>query len=191
MRMRRLAALAAPVGAAVSVLGILTVAVLVPFDPVTQAISELGDPDSPYSSLFNAAFVVAGVAALPFAVLLGVEARNAYETAGAGLVAVSFVALSGIGLFPIGHPYHVPAAVSHYTAFTLALWIHGTGEVVAGESRRGLFAVWLGNANIVVWATWAFWRAYAPGLAIPEALGAFAYMLWLFLTARRHYNSEA
>ena len=190
---RRLAALAAPAGVVVSATGILAVALLVPFDPVTQAISELGDPSAPYSSVFNATFVISGVVALPFAALLAVEARNLYETAGAVFVAVSFVALSGIGLFPIGHPYHVPAAVSHYTAFTVALWVHGTGEAVAGETRRGLAAVWLGNANVVVWATWVFWRAYAPGLAIPEALGAAGYISWILLTARRlyTYNLEA
>lgn len=192
-RARRIAALAAPVSIAVSLIGILSVALIVPFDPVTQAISELGDPSAPYSSVFNASFVFAGLVALPFAVLLAVEARNAYETAGAALVAVSFVALYAIGLFPIGHPYHTPAAVSHYAAFTVALWLRGTGEVVADDTRRGLVAVWLGNANVVVWATWVFWRVYAPGLAIPEAIGAAAYISWLLLTARRlySYNSEA
>ena len=186
-RARRIAAISAPVGAAVSLSGILTVALLVPFDPVTQAISELGDASAPYSSVFNASFVLAGLVALPFAALLAVEARNAYDRMGAVLVAVSFVALSAIGAFPIGHPYHVPAAVSHYAAFTFALWVHGTGEAIAGDTRPGLAAVWLGNANVVVWATWTFWRTYAPGLAVPEALGAAAYMLWILLTARRLY----
>lgn len=192
-RVRRIAAIAAPVGVAVSVFGILSVAVLVPFDPVTQAISELGDPSAPYSSVFNASFLVAGIVAMPFAVLLSVEGRNAYEKAGAVLVAASFVALSAIGAFPIGHPYHVPAAFSHYAVFTFALWVHGTGETLTGDKRRGLVAVWLGNANILVWATWAFWRTYAPGLAIPEALGAATYISWILLTARRlyTYNSEA
>ena len=190
MRTRRLTALSAPLGAAVSLSGIIAVALLVPFDPVTQAISELGNPSAPYSSVFNVSFVLGGFIALPFGVLLLVEARNAYESLGAVLVAVSFVALSAIGLFPIGHPYHVPAAFSHYAVFTFALWVHGTGEAVAGETRRGLVAVWLGNANIIVWATWAFWRVYAPGLAVPEALGAAAYIFWLLLTARRLYNSE-
>ena len=189
-RTRRLTALSAPLGAAVSLSGIIAVALLVPFDPVTQAISELGDPDAPYSSVFNASFALGGVIALPFAALLAVEARNAYEKLGAVLVAASLVALSAIGFFPIGDPYHLPAAVSHYAAFTLALWVHGTGETVAGETRRGLGAVWLGNANVVVWATWAFWRVYAPGLAVPEALGAAAYIFWILLTARRLYNSE-
>lgn len=191
-RVRRIAALAAPAGVAVSVTGILSVALIVPFDPVTQAISELGDPSAPHSVLFNTSFIVAGIVALPFAVLLAVEGRNAYEAAGAVLVAVSFVALSAIGAFPIGHPYHIPAAISHYAVFTFALWVHGTGEALAGDTRRGLVAVWLGNANVVVWATWVFWRAYAPGLAIPEALGAAAYISWILLKARRlhSYNSE-
>jgi hypothetical membrane protein len=194
-RARRIAALSAPVGATLSVSGILAVAVLVPFDPVTQAISELGDPSAPYSTLFNASFVLAGLVALPFAALLAFEARNTYERVGAVFVAASFLALSAIGLFPIGNPYHTPAAVSHYTAFTVALWVHGTGETVAGDTRRGLVAVWLGNANVIVWATWAFWSTYVPGLAVPEALGASGYLLWVFLTARRlymyAYNSEA
>lgn len=189
-RTRRLAALSAPLGAAVSLSGIIAVALFVPFDPVTQAISELGDPTSPYSSVFNASFVVGGVIALPFAALLAVEARNAYERLGAVLVATSLLALSAIGLFPIGNPYHLPAAVSHYAAFTFALWVHGTGEALAGETRRGLGAVWLGNANVLVWSTWVFWRVYAPGLAVPEALGAATYIFWLLLTARRSYNSE-
>jgi Predicted membrane protein len=192
-RARRIAALSAPVGVALSVSGILAVGLLVPFDPVTQAISELGDPLAPYSSVFNASFILAGLVALPFAAVLAVEARNAYERVGAVFVGVSFVALSAIGLFPIGNPYHTPAALSYYTAFTFALWVHGTGETVAGDTRRGLVAVWLGNANIIVWATWAFWSTYAPGLAVPEALGASGYILWVFVTARRlyAYNSEA
>jgi len=188
---RRLVALAAPVGVAISVTGILSVAALVTFDPVTQAIYELGNPAAPYSKLFNASFVTAGIVALPFAALLAVETRNAYKTAGAVLVAVSFVALSAIGVFPIGYPYHIPAAFSYYSVFTLALWVHGTGEAVAGETRRGLGAVWLGNANIIVWVGWAFLNAYAPGLAVPETLGASAYIVWLLATARSFYNSEA
>ena len=194
-RIRRLAALSGPIGVAASVLGILVVAVVVPFDPVTQAISELGDPSAPYSSVFNTSFVVAGIVALPFAALLAVEARNAYERAGAVFIAVSLLALSAIGAFPVGNPYHIPAALSYYSSFTVAVWVHGTGEALAGDTRRGLGAVWLGNANIIVWVVWSFLRAYAPGLAIPEVLGASGYTLWVFLTARRlytyTYNSEA
>lgn len=194
-RIRRIAALSGSIGVGVSAFGILAVAVLVPFDPVTQAISELGDPTAPYSTIFNASFLVAGTVALPFAALLAVEARNTYETVGAVFVAVSFLSLSAIGAFPVGNPYHIPAALSYYSAFTVALWVHGTGEALAGDTRRGLGAVWLGNANIIVWVVWSFLRAYAPGLAIPEVLGASGYTLWVFLTARRlytrTYNPEA
>ena len=155
MRPRRLATLSAPVGVAVAATGIAVAALLTPLDPLTQAISELGAPDAPYSAVMNTAFIVGGAVSLPFAVLLVSKARNVYETAGA------------------------------------ALWVHGTGETLAGETRRGLAAVWLGNFNALVWASWAGWRVYAPGLALPEALGVSAFVVWILATAYRFYNYKA
>ena len=191
MRPRRLATLSAPVGVAVAATGIAVAALLTPLDPLTQAISELGAPDAPYSAVMNTAFIVGGAVSLPFAVLLVSEARNVYETAGAALVAVAFASLTALGIFPIGRSYHIPAAITLYASFTLALWVHGTGEALAGETRRGLAAVWLGNFNVLVWASWAGWRVYAPGLALPEALGVSAFVVWILATAYRFYNYKA
>jgi hypothetical membrane protein len=191
MRPRRLASLSAPIGVAIAATGIAVAAILTPLNPLTQAISELGAPEAPYSSVMNAGFVVGGTVALPFAALLVAEARNFYEKAGGALVAASFVALVALGVFPLGHPYHIPSAIALYAAFTLALWVHGTGEALAGEMHRGLVAVWLGNFNVLVWASWAGWRVYAPGLALPEALGVSAFVVWILTTTRRFYNSKA
>ena len=191
MDTRRTAALSAPAGVLVAAVGIATAAVLTPLAPLTQAISELGAPQAPYSAVMNTSFVVGGLVAVPFAVLLLTEARNIYETAGAVLVAVSFVSLAGLGVFHIGDPYHIPAALTLYASFTTALWVHGTGEALAGETGRGLTTVWLGNANVFVWASWAGWRVYAPGLAIPEALGVSAFVVWILVTSRRFYNLGA
>ena len=191
MDTRRTAALSAPAGVLIAATGVAVAALLTPLDPLMQAISELGSPDAPYSAVMNTGFIVGGVVSLPFAVLLASEARNVYETTGAALVAVAFASLTALGVFPIGRSYHIPAAITLYVSFTLSLWVHGTGETLAGETRRGLAAVWLGNANVLVWASWAGWRVYAPGLALPEALGVSAFVVWVLATSRRFYNSEA
>jgi len=190
---RRVAVLSAPAAVGVSALGVAVVAVLVPFDPLTQAISELGELSSPHSIFFNVSLIAAGLVALPFAGVLAAEARNAYETVGAVLLAASFVGLSGVGALPYPGPFHGAAAVVFYMGFTFALWVNGTGEVLAGDERRGLVSVWLANANAFVWLSYVVWSEYVPGLAVPEALGAFVFVVWLFLTARRlyAYNSEA
>ncbi|MFW5984193.1 MAG: DUF998 domain-containing protein, partial [Halobacteria archaeon] len=178
-------------GVLVAATGIGIAALLTPLDPLTQAISELGAPEAPYSAVMNISFIVGGVVSLPFAALLASEARNVYERSGAFFVSVAFLALTALGVFPIGRSYHIPAAITLYASFTVALWVHGTGEALAGETRRGLATVWLGNFNVIVWASWAFWRVYAPGLALPEALGVSMFVVWILATTRRFYNSSA
>ncbi|MFP4174151.1 MAG: DUF998 domain-containing protein [Halobacteriales archaeon] len=191
METRRTVALSAPAGVLVAATGIGIAALLTPLDPLTQAISELGAPEAPYSAVMNISFIVGGVVSLPFGALLASEARNVYERAGAFFVSVAFLALTALGVFPIGRSYHIPAAITLYASFTIALWVHGTGEVLADEKRRGLATVWLGNFNVIVWASWAFWRVYAPGLALPEALGVSMFVVWILVTTRRFYNSNA
>ncbi|MFC6732867.1 hypothetical protein [Haladaptatus sp. DYSN1] len=102
-----------------------------------------------------------------------------------GLMVGSLVALFSVGVFPIGTAYHFPAALSFYLLLTLALWVHGTGSVIAADVSFGLASIWLGIANIMTWIWVSTGDLTRSGLAIPEIIGALIFGGWMAFAARR------
>lgn len=142
-----------------------------------SALSDLGAPGATTPWLFNGGLVAAGIVALPFAWVLVAAARNPAERLGAVAFAGAVAALALVGAFPSGTALHLPAAVAYFALLTLALWIHGTGTVLAGDARRGLAAIWLGILHVLQWTGWAAFGT--DGVAIPELVGSLALLAWL------------
>lgn len=156
------------------------------FTWVGSALSDLGAPEAPTAWLFNGGLIVGSIIALPFGVLVLLNAHNRIEQAGAVLFGVTAVLLAAIGVFPIGTPQHVPAAVSFYLSLSVSLWVYGTGNVLAGKRRLGALTVCLGILNIATWIVWAVtFQAIIPGLALPESVGAIILGVWVFGTTIR------
>lgn len=173
-------------GIAGSLLGFSTTLLATGLSPTfswtSNALSDLGAATAANPALFNGGLVVAGVVALPFGWVLYAAARHPVERLGAVVFAATVADLALVGAFPTGTRLHLPLAVGYFALLSFALWIHGTGTVLAGDARRGLAAIWLGLGNVVVWAAWA--GVGTEGLAIPEILGSIVLLAWLVQTTR-------
>jgi len=149
-----------------------------------SALSDLGAPTAPTAALFNGGLVLGGALALPFAVRLVGAARNRPESVGAGLFALTALALAGVGLFPLTTPQHTPVAIAFFLLLSLSLWAYGAGNALAGDRRLGVLTAVLGALNV---AAWVVYVTIFPGLglALPESVGAGVLALWAVGTALR------
>lgn len=179
----RRSTLAAP---AIAFIAIIGATLLAPdFSWAGDALSDLGAPGAPTAWLFNGGLVLAGLLGLPFAAALAVGARNRADLLAAGSVVLTLALLAGVGIFPSGHPFHLPVAAGFYLFATLTLWIDGTAGVLAGDLRFGLVAIWLANIQVLQWLAWAAGVRVGPGLAVPEAIGAALFAAWVIVHGRR------
>lgn len=151
-----------------------------------SALSNLGAMGAQTAWLFNGGLMLGSLVAVPFLVVFYRVSEHLLQRIGVLLLSLALVGLFLVGVFPMGTTYHFPAALSFYLFTTLALWLHGSGSVLAGAPRRGLLSIWLGITNIM---TWLVWVAGGPltrgGLAIPEFIGACVFAVWMVLSARR------
>ena len=130
--------------------------------------------------LFNGGLVLGSLLALPYAVPLSRAVRNRAERVAAAAFALAAVTMGLVGLFPMGHPLHLPVAVAFYLLLTAAL-------VADGASRRddtgGAAALCLAALHVAAWAAWVAGVRPGPGLAIPETVGAAALALWVWVAS--------
>lgn len=162
-------------------LGAIALATLISptFSWTQSALSSLGVA-APTAWLFNGGLIAGGVVSLPFGVRVFETARNLIERAGAVLFWLCAVALAAIGIFPAGTPLHFPSAIAFYLLLSLSLWTYGVGNAIAGAWLLGALTVLLGVLNIGAWFVWAMaLQAIAPGLALPEIVGALILGVWI------------
>ncbi|AQL41352.1 hypothetical protein BV210_00860 [Halorientalis sp. IM1011] len=154
-----------------------------------HALSELGAPTGPVATdltrlLFNGGLIAGGLVALGFGYALFLAARNLVELAGIALFGLTSISMAGIGVFPMPQAAHFVVAVSFYVLLSLALWVYGTGNLLAGERTRGGTTIGLGVLNAGAWAVWGLTGEFSrPGLAVPEIVGAAALAGWIVATA--------
>lgn len=151
------------------------------FSWASSALSDLGRPGAPTAPLFNGGLLFGAVLALPFVVGVFLAGRHWLVRVGTATFGLAAVSMGLVGLFPEGHPYHFPAALSLYALVTYGLFLYGSGRVLTGAPRRGLLAVWLGVAHVTSWVAWGLGLRVGPGLAIPETVGAAIFVAWIGL----------
>lgn len=180
---------------AVSAVTILGSIALAPwFDPLTNALSDLGAAGRATALLFNGGLIVGGLVGVAVAGWL-VAGFDGVARVGGVLFGVTMCLRAGIGLFPVGTDPHTPIAISYFLGLTVALLVIGVGHVwtarrADGTDRRlaasGVLALAAGKLVPAVWLTWGFgWQTFAPGLAVPEVAASLGLLAWLFLLARR------
>ena len=173
---------------AVSFSAILLSTLLAPwFSWTGNALSELGAPGEPYSWLFNWGLMVGGVLGSAFVLRVGVDSEGWAGRVGSAVLCWATLSLFAIGLFPVGTDLHGPASVSFFVSLTYGLVAHGSADALAGRVRTGVAGVWLGMLNATAWLAWALVAAggSAPGVAIPEFVGALAIAGWVYPATRR------
>jgi hypothetical membrane protein len=179
----RAALYAGPAAVAAGGLAVLAAALLSPsFTATGDALSNLGARGASTAPIFNGGLLLAGLLGLPFIWRVSVTVRTLAQRVGLALLAGSLVAMALVGLFPLPRPEHGPAALAFFALFTVGLVVVGTGDVLAGRTRRGLAAIWLGVAHPTAWGVWAL--AGPEGIAIPEVVGAATLGTWVLVVFR-------
>ncbi|MFC4451652.1 DUF998 domain-containing protein [Halorussus aquaticus] len=174
------------VAAPLVTLGAILVATLVSpsFSWASSALSDLGRPGAPTAAIFNGGLVLGALLALPFVARVGLGARRHLTRAGVAAFGLAAVSMGLVGVFPEGHAYHFPSAISLYLFVTYGLFLYGSGRVRAGATNAGLAAIWLGVAHVTSWVVWAAGLRVGPGLAVPETVGAGMFVAWIGLAWR-------
>lgn len=192
MDARRLSALSGLLAVAVAICGILAAVSLAPwFDWSTNALSHLGVADWPERQLFNGTMLLTGLFGLGFLpAARGTMRATAHRVAQVPMI-VAVVCVAGVGLFPAGHPFHFPLAITAYVGFIAGPISYGIGDHVLGAVRRGALTVASGVVHLGLWVAWGLWfRETLPGLAVPEFVGAVLFTGWVGCTAVRAYGTS-
>ena len=171
-------------------LGGITVAVLLDptFSWTGDALSDLGVRDRS-APVFNWGLILGGLVGVGYAVEFGRAALSADGesprpgfggVAGvlrAVVLALSMVALAGVGAFDLTHPLHGPAAIGFYTLATVVFALDG---VARRETTTGWVVLGFVPVHLAVWATfvWGWWPV--TGLALPELPGALMLAAWVW-----------
>ncbi|ACV48808.1 MULTISPECIES: DUF998 domain-containing protein [Halomicrobium] len=171
------------------------------FDWTVNALSHLGALESraaaegvatgPTRLLFNGGLIVGGLAGLGFAGAVWLGSNGLVERLGAVVLGLSLLSLAGVGTFPDGTAPHFAVAIGHYLLFTVAFWLYGTGNVLAGDRLRGAVTILLGIAHLGGWYVWFLTGGVRQsGLAIPEMYGAVVFCGWVVVTAHWHLTGD-
>ena len=147
----------------------------------TNALSDLGVSDPPERLVFNYGLLLTGVLGLLFLPALRQTLHTpAHELAVAPL-GVALVGVAGVGLFPSGHPFHFPMALTAYVGFIASVATYGVGDYFLGEHRRATATVGSGSLDgateAVLTGGW-------------ELLGALLVNAWVLYTAARLSRDE-
>ena len=157
--------------------GILLATILDPtFSWVHDALSDLGVRDAS-ASVFNGSLVLGGLLAVIYGVGIARRTESIVQRLIGVLFSLAALHLAGVGLFVIGHPLHVPAAIGFYGLMTVIFLIDGyeRREEPTGKLCFGLAAV-----HVAIWGTWfATWWP-GTGLALPEFAGALLVPVWIW-----------
>lgn len=196
-RARRFALLAGPAAIAVSAIGIFGSVILASwitgswFTWTGNALSHLGEVGRTTAPLFNGSLLVVGVLGLAFGWWVWTAATNHWQRLGALLLAAAMANAGLVGVFPLPNPEHGPVSVAFFVLFTFGLFVHGSGDALAGRPHRGVRSIWYGIAHVTGWAL--FGLAPFSGIAIPELVGVLALWAWtaeLYLGAREGAGSR-
>jgi hypothetical membrane protein len=178
--------------ALISLPGVLLATVLSPtFTWSGNALSNLGKTGHEAATTltvvtFNGGLVVGSLFGIGFAYALLRYRRNRGELLGGVVLALSFLALGMVGVFPQGTDLHFPSALSFYGLLSVGLWLYGAGNLLAGARRLGAITVVMGVVNILAWVGWTLTGSLLrDGLAIPEIVGATLLAVWVIGTASR------
>lgn len=167
----------------VTVGAVLVATVVSPsFSWATSALSDLGRPGAPTALVFNGGLLAGALLALPYVAWVGRAVERRLTRAGTAMFGLAAVSMGLVGMFPEGHPYHVPAALSLYVFVTYGLFCYGSGRALSGAVNRGLAAIWLGIGHVTSWVAWGMGLRIGPGLAVPETIGAGIFVAWFALS---------
>lgn len=170
------------IGIAAVIVGIaglaLSIGLAEDFSLQANNLSDLGDPATALDWLFNGTIILAGVLSTAFFLALTGRLPEGTQRIGVGIFALSGAMLTGVGIFPTGHPLHMPLAGGFFAGVTIGLVVVGYGDRKAGRARRSKISWNLALLHVVAWS---FAYVALEGVALPELVGVACYAIWILI----------
>jgi hypothetical membrane protein len=149
------------------------------FSWVDNALSDLGVVVGVTAVLFNSGLIISGVLCFVFAtgvfVFLG---GRAVSRMGAFVLVLASLALVAIGVFPESvRGVHYFVSVAFFVLLPVSLLIIAGAFWLVGQVRMAVFTLLVAIAAVTPWVV-LFSVRYVSGVAVPEAVSAFAGSVW-------------
>lgn len=149
--MRARLALTGPAMAVLWIAGPLVATSLYPaFDWTANTLAQVGQAGRSSAIVFDASIGLGAVFGLVFLGLVWTTAANRLQRAGLAAVGL-LVSLVGVAQLGVQNPWFELIALAFIIGLLPALALSGSGDVLDGHAVRGLTAIWLGIAHLLVW----------------------------------------
>jgi hypothetical membrane protein len=159
---------------------LIAIATYPAFSWTNNALSDLGVVPGVTGPVFNFGLYASGLLVFNFAVfgLYNYLGGRLVGKTGALVFATAGVALMGIGFAPENmRPYHYLFSVAFFVLLPIALLIITVVFALERWARMAWFTLAVAVVTALPWVLY-FAFHYVPGVAIPEAVSAFAGSVW-------------
>jgi hypothetical membrane protein len=149
------------------------------FSWVDNALSDLGVVSGVTAVLFNSGLLIGGVLCFIFATGLFVFLKErTLGRIGAFMFVLASLALFAIGVFPENvHPVHYLVSVAFFGLLPISMLIIVGAFWLMRQVRMAVFTLLVAVAAAAPWVLY-FSIHYVSGVAVPEAVSAFAGSVW-------------
>jgi hypothetical membrane protein len=149
------------------------------FSWVDNALSDLGVVTGATELLFNSGLLISGALCIVFATgVFTFLKEKAVGKLGAAVFVLASVALFAIGVFPENiRPVHYIVSVMFFTLLPISMLIITGAFWLLRQVRMAGFTLLVAVAAATPWVLY-FTVHYVSGVAIPEAISAFAGSVW-------------
>jgi len=149
------------------------------FSWLDNALSDLGIVEGNTAVLFNSGLLAGGALCIIFATGLFVYLnKHIAGKIGASVFLLGSLALFAIGVFPENiRPTHYIVSVMFFTLLPISMLIITGAFWLMHKARMAAFTLLVAVAAATPWVLY-FSIPYAPNVAVPEAISAFAGAVW-------------
>ena len=149
------------------------------FNWTDNALSDLGIVEGATATLFNSGLLISGALGLVFASGLFVFLKEAtVGKIGAFIFVLASMALFAIGVFPENiRPVHYIVSVMFFVLLPTSMLVITGAFWLRRQVRMAVFTLLVAVTAAAPWVLY-FAVQYVPGVAIPEAVSAFAGSVW-------------
>jgi len=149
------------------------------FSWTDNALSDLGVVEGITATLFNSGLLIGGVLCFVFATgLFAFLKKHIAGKIGAFTFALASLALLAIGVFPENiRPTHYIVSVMFFMLLPIAMLIIAGAFWLMHKTRMAAFTLLVAVTAATPWILY-FAIPYAPNVAVPEAVSAFAGAVW-------------
>jgi len=149
------------------------------FSWTDNALSDLGIVEGNTAVLFNSGLLAGGVLCITFATgLLVYLKKHVAGKIGASIFILASIALFAIGVYPENiSPTHYIVSVMFFTLLPISMLIITGAFWLMHKARMAAFTLLVAVAAATPWVLY-FATNYAPNVAVPEAVSAFAGAVW-------------